>query len=151
MVGEPVLIKMSETKTGITMQQTGYNPCDLVSKTTVSSGTVTAEMIGTYVKMQLPNHIYYLQDDKFRYTDYTSDKTTAMKAWRAYFTVTDTASEVKALRYNLDGEEVEPTAIEGLEVIIDSPNAVVYDLGGRRVEHPVKGLYIVNGKKVFVK
>ena len=108
-------------------------------------------MIGTYVKMQLPNHIYYLQDDKFRYTDYTSDKTTAMKAWRAYFTVTDTASEVKALRYNLDGEEVEPTAIEGLEVIIDSPNAVVYDLGGRRVEHPVKGLYIVNGKKVFVK
>lgn len=151
MVGEPVLIKMSETKTGITMQQTGYNPCDLVSKTTVSSGTVTAEMIGTYVKMQLPNHIYYLQDDKFRYTDYTSDKTTAMKAWRAYFTVTDTASEVKALRYNLDGEEVEPTAIEGLEVIIYSPNAVVYDLGGRRVEHPVKGLYIVNGKKVFVK
>ena len=28
---------------------------------------------------------------------------------------------------------------------------VYYDLNGRRVEHPAKGLYIVNGKKVIVK
>ena len=30
-------------------------------------------------------------------------------------------------------------------------NAVVYDLQGRAVENPVKGLYIVNGKKILVK
>lgn len=29
--------------------------------------------------------------------------------------------------------------------------AVVYDLGGRRVQQPAKGLYIVNGRKVLVK
>ena len=28
--------------------------------------------------------------------------------------------------------------------------AVVYDLQGRRVLNPTKGLYIVNGKKVFI-
>ena len=28
---------------------------------------------------------------------------------------------------------------------------VYYDLNGRRVENPTQGLYIVNGKKVFVK
>ena len=28
-------------------------------------------------------------------------------------------------------------------------NGEVYDLQGRRVEHPTKGLYIVNGKKVI--
>ena len=29
-------------------------------------------------------------------------------------------------------------------------DAVVYDLQGRRVVNPTKGLYIVNGKKVFI-
>lgn len=30
-------------------------------------------------------------------------------------------------------------------------NNVIFDLQGRRVENPTKGLYIVNGKKVFIK
>ena len=30
-------------------------------------------------------------------------------------------------------------------------NDIFYDLSGRRVNHPTKGLYIVNGKKVFLK
>ena len=38
-------------------------------------------------------------------------------------------------------EEVTPTLRE----------EVIYDLSGRRVASPVKGLYIVNGKKVFIK
>ena len=42
-----------------------------------------------------------------------------------------------------------PTGIEG---ITSAPqNEVVYDLSGRRVATPKKGLYIVNGKKVFIK
>ncbi len=28
---------------------------------------------------------------------------------------------------------------------------VYYDLSGRRVEHPTKGIYIINGKKVVIK
>ena len=32
----------------------------------------------------------------------------------------------------------------------DNADAVVYDLQGRRVQNPTKGLYIVNGKKVFI-
>ena len=30
-------------------------------------------------------------------------------------------------------------------------NGYIYDLSGRRVEKPVKGLYIIDGRKVFVK
>ena len=30
-------------------------------------------------------------------------------------------------------------------------NGVIYDLQGRRVERAVRGLYIVNGRKVMVK
>ena len=40
-------------------------------------------------------------------------------------------------------------------IIEVTPNAnnsnVVYDLSGRRVNNPSKGLYIVNGKKVYIK
>ena len=41
----------------------------------------------------------------------------------------------------------------GIENIEHSPSAIdhyYYDLQGRRVEHPTKGLYIVNGRKVVV-
>ena len=41
----------------------------------------------------------------------------------------------------------------GIENMEHSPSAIdhyYYDLQGRRVEHPTKGLYIVNGRKVVV-
>ena len=42
------------------------------------------------------------------------------------------------------------TAIESIETESAAP-AVYYDLSGRRVKNPTKGIYIVNGKKVLVK
>lgn len=41
------------------------------------------------------------------------------------------------------------TAIEKAEVI--NEKTAIYDLSGRIVENPTKGIYIVNGKQVFVK
>lgn len=152
MVGVPVIIKMSETKTGITKNNTGYGSYEATPTTTVENGTLTAKMIGTYVKIDLPDDVYYLQDDKFRHTTYIGTTATAMKGWRAYFTITDSANEVKAVRYNLDGEDVEPTDIEGIVISTnDNIQSTIFDLSGRRVQHPVKGFYIVNGKKMFVK
>lgn len=43
----------------------------------------------------------------------------------------------------------EATGIE-MPTVEDNADAVVYDLQGRRVVNPTKGLYIVNGKKVFI-
>lgn len=48
-----------------------------------------------------------------------------------------------------DGKET-ITGIDGVAVSADK-NAVVYTLDGRRVQKAAAGLYIVNGKKVFVK
>lgn len=42
------------------------------------------------------------------------------------------------------------TAIESVETATEKNNAI-YDLTGRRVDNPVKGIYIINGKKVLVK
>ena len=47
-----------------------------------------------------------------------------------------------------DGSDA--TAIESVETESTAP-AVYYDLSGRRVENPTKGIYIVNGRKVFIK
>ena len=44
----------------------------------------------------------------------------------------------------------ETTGIEGVSVNENFENGEVYDLQGRRVVNPTKGLYIVNGKKVFI-
>ena len=47
-------------------------------------------------------------------------------------------------------EEDTPTAIQGVEVK-DNADNTVYDLMGRRVFNPTKGIYVVNGKKVIIK
>lgn len=43
------------------------------------------------------------------------------------------------------------TGIDATLVNSEKVNSVVYDLQGRKVAQPVKGLYIVNGKKVVIK
>ena len=45
----------------------------------------------------------------------------------------------------------ETTGIEAIDNMQSTKDNVVYDLQGRRMEHPTNGIYIVNGKKVFIK
>ena len=49
-----------------------------------------------------------------------------------------------------NGENEGTTGLENVKVEIVNDN-VYYDLSGRRVENPAKGIYIQNGKKVYVK
>ena len=43
------------------------------------------------------------------------------------------------------------TGIDDIEGEDESAETVIYDLRGRRVDNPTKGMYIVNGKKVLIK
>lgn len=65
-------------------------------------------------------------------------------AFKAYLPNTNNAAQT--LRFNFG----ETTGIEG---VIEGTNAntVIFDLSGRRVAKMQKGIYIVNGKKVYVK
>ncbi|MBQ8065315.1 MAG: FIVAR domain-containing protein [Prevotella sp.] len=47
--------------------------------------------------------------------------------------------------------EGETTGISTVKTTADTKDAAVYDLQGRRVMQPTKGLFIVNGKKVVIK
>ena len=64
---------------------------------------------------------------------------------RAYLSTT-----VSAARIALSFDD-ETTGIESMSNAQSTLTNEVFDLQGRRVTQPTKGLYIVNGKKVVVK
>lgn len=70
--------------------------------------------------------------------------TAAMKGFRAYF---DIPANVEARLNFFD----ETTGISEMKAMRNVENETVFDLQGRRVAQPTKGLYIVNGKKVVLK
>ncbi len=67
-------------------------------------------------------------------------------AYRAYIPKSATQS-VRGLYFNFDGEttSIDPT------VLTPAKEETIYDLSGRRVNKAVKGIYIKNGKKIYVK
>lgn len=85
---------------------------------------------------------YILQDGVFKKA--TGDKIKGGKAYlRTKYDVT--AAGARELKIVVEGEA---TAIKAIETAADKN---VYDLLGRKVAAPTKGLYIVNGKKMIVK
>ena len=68
-------------------------------------------------------------------------------AYRAYIQIAQDAP-ARNLTFFVDGEEA--TAIETVSEESSTADQY-YDLSGRRVVKPTKGLYIVNGKKVTIK
>ena len=64
---------------------------------------------------------------------------------RAYFYV----PEGTEARVSIDGEETTALTLVNSEKRI--VNSEVYDLQGRKVANPTKGMYIANGQKVIIK
>jgi hypothetical protein len=80
--------------------------------------------------------------------------TNALKPGRCYFTREDPDNFARSF----DGTTIEFIDEDGTTTINEHElneshelSGAVYDLQGRRVENPTKGLYIVNGKKVVIK
>lgn len=130
----------------------------LLDAVTVKEGTLTdatftnGKMVGSYEAVSVAKsdeagrENYVISNDKF----YLVNQTAApMKSTRAYLVLDTPASGVKSV-VTFDGEA---TGIDSMNnsQITDINGEDVYDLSGRRVSHPTKGMYIVNGKKVLVK
>ena len=62
--------------------------------------------------------------------------------------VPSSPAHARALSIVFEGET---TGISTVKTAVDTKDAVIYDLQGRRVMQPTKGLFIVNGKKVVIK
>ena len=70
-----------------------------------------------------------------------------LPANKCYLSVSDKAPDV----LQIVTKEEYVTGIHDITVPVADGNKVIYDLQGRRVQTPAKGLYIVNGKKVVIK
>ena len=95
---------------------------------------------------KVPANCLFLNGGKFWYSTGQSN----IKAFRGYFEFVDglasletAASKIKMVFRN------ETTGIK--DVIVKTANDDMYDLQGRRIVNPDKGIYIKNGKKVVIK
>ena len=67
---------------------------------------------------------------------------------KAYIDGNDVSGSVKDFVFIFSDET---TGVERIEKQVDNAASAIYDLSGRRVQSAKRGLYIVNGKKMFVK
>ena len=75
---------------------------------------------------------------------------TSVPGNKAFLVLTN--AEAQAKGFVLEFEDGGTTGIETIENSNHSTESgVYYDLQGRRVENPTRGVYIVNGKKVVIK
>ncbi|MBR3443462.1 MAG: Ig-like domain-containing protein [Bacteroidaceae bacterium] len=83
---------------------------------------------------------------------YRLKKNSVLVEGRAYLLIDEEPSgEAKTfLPFNFTEETSTPTAIEQ-PVVKEIASDVIYNLNGQRVTNPTRGLYIIGGKKVFIK
>lgn len=77
----------------------------------------------------------------------------SLGAFRFYLKI-DGAIPTSAIRMRIisEDEEDDATLIDNSQLTEDNAlQTYIYDLAGRRIEKPTKGIYIVNGKKVVIK
>ncbi len=145
----PYAIKVSSAVTEFSAEGVDINPEE---EPTVAAIKRTkkqwSEMIGTYVAdTPIGENCLFLSGNKFWY----SKGSTKMKAFRAYFDFYDVLTEVEgAGARGIEFDFNNATGIQNIKGKTQN-DGIYYDLSGRRVEKPTKGIYIVNGKKVVLK
>ena len=91
------------------------------------------------------NNYYVLSGDTFK--PYTT--AASFKANKAYFEVAQGVSLARS--FTMTFEDGETTGISSMHNAQCIMNNEVFDLQGRKVAQPTKGLYIVNGRKVVIR
>ena len=145
--GTPVLVKCGA---GLASGDVVINGAEIKATdpaTTVDTETVagnTFALTGTYTETDLEDaEAYFVAGNKFYHK--AAGVALTAKPFRAY--ITQTASGGARMAVNFNDE------VAGISTVnSEAPNYNrYYDMQGRRVAQPTKGLYIVNGKKVLVK
>ena len=135
--GTPVLLRgSSATATAAIAADAAY----------VSAPLTSTSLTGTFVdKAVTAETDYFLGTDGTNVGFYKWNGTT-LKANRAYLAADALSANVKGVALNFDAET-------GIEEIVNGKlsNSKWYNLAGQRVHKPVRGLYIVDGKKVVIR
>lgn len=131
--GQPCIFKANADAIKINMSE----------RNVVAEPLVDAYLVGTFVNIPKLDHgTYVLSGQSF----YLVNSDVKADAFRCYFK--PLSSGIKNFGFVEDGDGT--VGINGIENDGDINDAVIYDLTGRRVKSPVRGVYIVNGKKMVV-
>jgi hypothetical protein len=107
------------------------------------------KFVGTTLSKTNLTDVYKLNADGDQFVLGT---TASIEPFRAYFAPTSTAATATELSIGF-GRNVITNVLElkGVTEVKDADDNSIYNMNGQRVNKPVKGLYIVNGKKVVIK
>ena len=131
--GQPCIFKANADAIKINMSE----------RNVVAEPLVDAYLVGTFVNIpKLVHGTYVLSGQSF----YFVNSDVKADAFRCYFK--PLSSGIKNFGFVEDGDGT--VGINGIENDGDIKDAFIYDLTGRRVKSPVKGIYIVNGKKMVI-
>ena len=142
----PYIIKVTETISKFNVDgvdiEVDEEPVVQVGKKKAERGYFT----GCYVaNTEVPENNLFLSENKFWY----SKGLTKMKAFRGFFELADVLTAVEeagsriAMSFDNQTEGIKETSS------LKSQFSNLYDLQGRRIVKPGKGLYIQNGRKVI--
>ena len=124
----------------------------IISGVTIVEGTPEKvisgdfKLVGTYSSGKIATGNYFFSNNQL----YKSIGNSNIKSFRAYFTSVPAGAAGARIMFFDD----ETTGISDAMRLNDKgqmTNDSYFDLQGRRVAQPAKGLYIVNGKKVIIK
>lgn len=142
----PYVIKVSTAISEFTVDGVDIDPAD--AEVVVGKGKTKGTFYGNYVAgTTVPEENLFISGNKFYY----STGSTTIKAFRGYFElkdVLDSYYDEAPSRVVFDFGDV--TGIQKISAQGQN-DGIYYDLSGRRVEKPSKGVFIVNGKKVIIK
>lgn len=106
-------------------------------------------LVGTFTGGTVPADCYILSENKLKKVIAGNEPTAgANRAWLDLSQVSSASGVKGDIRLSFD----DVTGISSVSSDIQSlQNNVLYDLSGRQVKNPARGLYILNGKKVIIK
>ena len=117
------------------------------SASTVAHGVITGSITDVHIQGYQDQYLVLgVSNEEPQSVGFFQPTVATIPAYRAYIPKSATQS-VRGLYFNFDGEttSIAPT------VLTPAKEETIYDLSGRRVNKAVKGIYIKNGKKIYVK
>ena len=158
--GTPVIIKMNDGETQLNFTIANKAIANEVKTAKTADGNY--QLQGLYTQKEFDkdadNNCYIVKGNKLmnpaKLLEKTKVQKVASKPFRAYMVDNSTTPAAGAKMFSIGFDNDSTTAIDSLNTIADD-NAIYYDLQGKRLNEPQKGINIVkrNGKtmKVIIK